>query len=125
MDKLGKKPKEKYCWSCKYDFGGLGACSRGMKAKSIDECWRWDKDIHQKMNNPKCRKKEERKIMKKELTSLLNRKESSSNTPDYILCSAEYLLRCLDNWDRTMERCQEHAAGLLPRSKKVSLGSKR
>ena len=38
---------------------------------------------------------------KKRLTSLINEEniENLSNTPDYIL--AEYLVRCLQNWNET------------------------
>lgn len=39
-----------------------------------------------------------------ELKSLINRfsKENDSNTPDFIL--AEYLLDCLENFNRTMQK---------------------
>lgn len=43
----------------------------------------------------------------RELVKLINRysKENSSNTPDWIL--AEYLSRCLENWNLTMLRRNE------------------
>ena len=48
---------------------------------------------------------------KKELAELINRYslENGSNTPDYIL--AEYLVRCIDNFDQTIKRTINHIEG--------------
>ena len=51
----------------------------------------------------------------KELEQLINKhsKENGSNTPDFIL--AEYLLRCLDNFNRTcLEREDWYGHGHRP-----------
>ena len=57
------------------------------------------------------------KTFEDELKSLLNRysKENASNTPDFIL--AEYLMRCLDNYNRTVQKTQHwHSSTPLPPS---------
>lgn len=45
---------------------------------------------------------------RKQLTELINRysMENGSHTPDYIL--ADYLVECLDAYDKATQRKQEH-----------------
>ena len=56
----------------------------------------------------------------RELRGLINRysKENGSNTPDFLL--AEYLIRCLENWDISIKQ-RECWYGRVPKAAEVQL----
>jgi hypothetical protein len=58
----------------------------------------------------------------RELGDLINRysKENGSNTPDFLL--ADYLVRCLENWNLTVQR-REKWYGREPKRSEVQLPS--
>ena len=59
------------------------------------------------------RKEKNNKSFKKELENLINRynMENSSNTPDFIL--AEYLMGCLENFNKSVKKRRNWAGELF------------